>query len=880
MSATNTINKDLLAWFQTLPKWQNEAFRRLGANVSLEAADIEALHTFACQELGIEPPNGSSATLLTEQELPVGPVAAGVGGRLIALHSCSGVNALIPDQRIEFGPKLTIVYGGNGSGKSGYARILKHACRCNERAVEAILQNIYEAAAAPPPTAKLDVEMDGVVQTLTWTKGGAPNAELRRYSVFDARAARSYLGERNSIPLVPSILLKLEALADGTRKIQERLKTAAAAVTSTATALSGFIDSTLFGKAIAGISADTDRKKLEDALQWTGIDDANLLDLQNRHATLISNGPQALRLQIQQRRSRLATLTTSLRNAELIISQETLVGIRSATEECDTLRKQKKAASELALGASKIEGVGSAAWESMLRAAATFFAETQKDGVFPGVATKSQCMLCQRVLQQEEHSRIVSFWDFLQNEATTKLRDAEATLKTRLTALEKIVDTTPPEILALEEQLKSELAAIWSQVPGHFAAIAALRNAVVAAAASGAWELPARPSSLVPACEAEALALTKSEEALADETKAKKELSDIGAQIAELTARKRAFGARDVILSHHAALVRARRFKTAADAVSTLAISNKAGALQKLHVIDSFATKVKTLAKDLGLRRAVPKIDSKTAAGKVSQAIVIDGCRWGAGTPELVFSEGERTAIALAYFLAEIGEPGDTRGVIFDDPVTSLDHKIRTKVVEKIVQVAGTRQVIVFTHDLPFFCELRDHATMCAIEPELRSIEAVGKIVGLVSAGEPLDAMSLAAREKFLETVIKQVEDCEKKADTPNFAFHAARFYSTLRSSWERAIEELVFNKVVQRYDKAVKTQSLKEVVVDAAVVKAVFDAMTKFSGLTDAHDNPVAANATMPDSAEMKQDWAALVEFRTTHKKKMAARKEENAHL
>ena len=40
------------------------------------------------------------------------------------------INILAPNQSLTFrGDGLTVVYGDNGSGKSGYARILKKVCR-------------------------------------------------------------------------------------------------------------------------------------------------------------------------------------------------------------------------------------------------------------------------------------------------------------------------------------------------------------------------------------------------------------------------------------------------------------------------------------------------------------------------------------------------------------------------------------------------------------------------------------------------------------------------------------------------------------------------------------------------------------------------------
>src|SRR5262249_12262576 len=65
-------------------------------------------------------------------------------------HHC-GVNALASEQTVTFGPNLTIVFGWNAAGKSGYARILKRACR--SRSVENILGNVLNQD--PPLNAKV-----------------------------------------------------------------------------------------------------------------------------------------------------------------------------------------------------------------------------------------------------------------------------------------------------------------------------------------------------------------------------------------------------------------------------------------------------------------------------------------------------------------------------------------------------------------------------------------------------------------------------------------------------------------------------------------------------------------------------------------------------
>ena len=49
--------------------------------------------------------------------------------------------------------------------------------------------------------------------------------------------------------------------------------------------------------------------------------------------------------------------------------------------------------------------------------------------------------------------------------------------------------------------------------------------------------------------------------------------------------------------------------------------------------------------------------------------------------------------------------------LVFDDPVSSLDHRWRGQVANVSWKKRRNRRVIVFTHDLVFVNDLNDHAT-------------------------------------------------------------------------------------------------------------------------------------------------------------------------
>lgn len=875
----NHVYAELLPWFQELPAWQNEVFRRLLGKAALTPDDIAELYQVASDELGLNPEPKPPAAKLQMAELPAAAAAGNTTGRLVALHSLQGVNRLAPGHRLEFGPQLTIVYGGNGTGKSGYARVLKDACRCNEHAVEPILNDVYSAGGVSAQ-GMFDLESNHVPRSVGWKKNQPGDLELKKYAVFDSKAARGYLNQRNNLPLTPSVFIRLENFGEAVKLIKERLNLAAQAEQPAGNALEGFVDSTTYGKAIAGISAETNANKLGDSLVWTDSDQS-LLEEQDRQLThLKANGPVALRKTLQESRARLQTLGAKLLAAENLMADAVIVAIKECSTRRQTLKEQKSAAAQLALGHAEIPGIGSAGWEALIKAAAAFFHANNPGVEFPGVAHGVQCMLCCQVLPDDARNRLKRFWTFLQDDASKKLELEIKKLEALLLPLKNLAATLPPEIAALETQLATDSPVIWPQVAGHFVALVATRDSVLQATESNDWtKLFAVPAALSAVCIAQVAGLLESEKTLSDPETAAKDLQERQAKIAEMRCRKKATTARAVILAHHQKLVRSKALRTAASSISTTGISAKASGLQKKHLLDAFAKDVQDLAKELGLRRAVPDINSKSTAGKVSQAVVVKGAVVNASL-ESVFSEGERTALALAYFLAELGDPQATLGVIFDDPVTSLDHNIRQGVVNKITALGKQRQVIVFTHDLPFFSELAESASHASLTVDRRSIEAVGPTVGVVRAGAPWDAMSVAERESVLDKLLATAKTSENRGDPEAFHATCGQFYGRLRATWERAVEELVFNKVVLRFDKRVKTQSLKGVVVEVKIIEQIFAAMTKCSASIEAHDHAAAANVAPPDTIQMQADLAELKTFRGDQKKRIAAQENTLGHL
>ena len=92
-------------------------------------------------------------TAVPKLELAADEVSAEDLLELGELTKVAGVNALTQGQSLAFHSNLTVLYGENGAGKTGYSRVLKRLAAV--RTAEDILPNAHAAGRSAPPTASV-----------------------------------------------------------------------------------------------------------------------------------------------------------------------------------------------------------------------------------------------------------------------------------------------------------------------------------------------------------------------------------------------------------------------------------------------------------------------------------------------------------------------------------------------------------------------------------------------------------------------------------------------------------------------------------------------------------------------------------------------------
>jgi len=263
------------------------------------------------------------------------------------------------------------------------------------------------------------------------------------------------------------------------------------------------------------------------------------------------------------------------------------------------------------------------------------------------------------------------------------------------------------------------------------------------------------------------------------------------------------------------------------------------------------------------------ELAQRSSEGNVYFTIRLKGIKLPSSIDPLkILSEGEQRALAISSFLAELKAGNNPSGIIFDDPVSSLDHEWRETIAERIIEEARNRQVVVLTHNIAFLLELIELAKLRKVNVKNQSITSWQNSAGIISkdGSMPWDALEVAQQIKQLKKLLNEtkIRSEEQGSSKEQYEIDIARIYSKLRSSWERAIEQVLLGGTVIRYRKSIKSQQLSSVQITLDDCILIEESTGKCSKITDAHDKSPEASVSFPRIEEVEEDINKLSNFIT----------------
>lgn len=417
-----SVLETILDWSEQRPVWQRDALRRIVATGRPDDDAIAEI-TLLCKKgqgaKGIE----LKPVPLARKHLPSNP-PDGVAIRLISIKDVVGVNQLATDQELTFEPDgLTVVYGQNGAGKSGYARILKRACRA--RHAGQIMSDAFNPGRFGKATATICISKAGVTQDpVTWIDTGQPDPELSAISVFDKDCASVHVQKENEVAFRPFGLDIPDDLADACQRVKQRLTEEQRQLEAQRNPIfvkPSWRPQTEVGKLMGRLFAASHLEALE---RLGNITEAERI----RHARLTEDllkDPVVAAAQQRLFADNITQLAAVIRACADGFSDNALDELKRKADDARAKRAAATLAAERAFGDLPIPGVGAEAWRELWEAARHYAEHLAYPGQPFPPERDGVCVLCQQPLDTTARARMSSFETFIRDDTEAKAETAE-----------------------------------------------------------------------------------------------------------------------------------------------------------------------------------------------------------------------------------------------------------------------------------------------------------------------------------------------------------------------------------------------------------------------------------------------------------------------
>jgi hypothetical protein len=861
--ATNAL-AEVFDWCAELPGWQQDALRRIVENRDLTAEDIGELAILCKHAHGLEVEGKPELRPLKREHVPKGS-ATGKAITLCSIAEPESVNALDHTQELKFAVNgLTVVFGYNGSGKSGYGRILRRACRARSMG-PSILPNVLSGVASTAASAVITYALDGVEQKPEqWIDGQRPVEALGSISFFDTECAAVHVRQKHDIAFTPIGLDLLPKLGTACKDVQKRLdneRKKLEAIRPPLLQSPQATGSTAVGRFLMSLTDKTDVAALDTLATLNEAERQRLKDLPG----LLANEPTKQAQELRNRSRRLGALGAMLRKALGALSDEALSILLGLAAEFQKKAKAAEAAAKLRFSDDPLANVGEDIWRELWEAARRYSIVVYPDRQFPVVTgNDAVCVLCHQPLGDAAKDRLQRFERFVSDDTAAQ----SAAAKQALDLATGLIHELPLRDQVTHDQLDDVAvanAALHKEVRMALAALLRRSRAVQAAKSSDNWQLAGLPTlaGIEDVClRLEATATSQAAAAAEIERIANDgERKKLEVELSELKAREWLATVLGDVKEHLTRLAEIEKLNVCIDETKTNKVTAKSKVLAKEYATDqlrdAFASEIKRMQQ--GVRRL--NVELAAAAGEFGSSyyrIQLIGAHDTA--VEAIVSEGEHQCIALAGFLAELATEQCRSAIVFDDPVNSLDHLWRGCFARRLVEEAQDRQVIVFTHDIVFLHDLMSGADDLGVPISLCRVQSNRDHCGLVVDGLPWVAKKTVQRIDQLEKDARATQHHYDAGNEEQYEAEICSVYDGLRATVERAVEEWVFRGVVVRHRDYINLKDLRLVTVVAVThCERLQKLFQRCCDVTQAHDRSSLRSFGVPRPDEAIGDLAEL---------------------
>lgn len=613
------------------------------------------------------------------------------------LMHISGVNALKENQTIKFNKEVTILYGQNGSGKSGYFKVLNEIAGGNEE--KKILPNIYDEIEKP-----IDIRIKASTSSRenVWQNENRGIPPFNKIAVFDSsyvdgllkqRASQEALVEPLGLHLFASLIQYIDEVKEKvsnniTKKQSEK----------------PIIDYAIFSEDIKNVFLQNEitediKKYIEQNYEFSDGEKTVKLEkaLQLLKSTNLDTEIKLLNEKI--------TKTSKL--IDVINEKSSVVNnlnnqVREIIAEYIESKKNTKEYQKKIEILNQISLIETDEWKDFIISAKEYENLLEDNEV---------CIYCRNPLNDNSKKIIGAYSEYLNNSIIQKNEEIENKMNTLIntiirenileidTIIESDYKTLKFDVTLNDwnEKLNNISNLLYSSLENKKLEVAEKNNIAFENIINQLTDYSANITK-------DLTKLTASRETKNEEIKVKE------SELNLLLEKQSIYKQKDNIklwLKIDDEIVNLEKIKSK---ITTTSISTLSKTAHNELLTENLKVSFKSELDKLGHTNLnVSLIEAGTSKGVANTKLEI--CKNNKITD--ILSEGEQKAVAIAMFLAELSFKEEPYPIVFDDPVTSLDNNVMKSFVERVLEL--NNQIIIFTHNAYFLSliETADNGHIC-----------------------------------------------------------------------------------------------------------------------------------------------------------------------
>ncbi|MDD5700488.1 MAG: AAA family ATPase [Dehalococcoidales bacterium] len=850
------IIAEIKQWSTALPFWERWGLDGLISGKQYNDADCAELLQCLLEDEGLVSPAIERKELTHLNNTTDAAFNPSEPVSLKRVFNVQNVNALVPGQTLSFCDALTAIFGSNGSGKSGYARVL--GCAGFTRGDRVVLPDINKPFNTDIViSADIEISCGTSTEIINYKVGSTCN-KLSQCHVFDSTSVHVHLTGANSFSFSPAGLSLLTGLSDLTDSIKLKLQTKIDEAKKPQAFKISFQGKSSITEIIDNLGPKTDLKELKNQSQLSPAEVDLIKELDYEIAGLktkkVTEQVSILQKAIQDL-GKLQTLLTDISNK---LCDSVAADLENLIIQHSQIEATVKILSIEEFKSDKFSQVGAAVWRQFVEAASELAkAEGSQDKPYP--QPDDYCLLCHQPLSEHARLLITRLWEYL-------VSDAQSRLAKSAEAIEKKIES----IQSIDMKFLNSESIYFRLLQGYDTNVLNIVTTFLAECQNRQIALlrilnTRKNEALTKLPDSGAEGISKIIENLQLEINGLK-TQNVEQKITELENKLLTLHHRQIlgqllpdIEQYILKMIWAQ--KASRISCDTRHITQKYKALFENLVTDRYLELFEKILKDLQrpLRVSIKTIGKK---GKTVKQIVLETdptAPTDIATPEKVLSEGEKRAVALADFLTEVALDSTSRAIILDDPVTSLDLEWRETIASILIKECKKRQVIVFTHDLPFLYFLKKFSEDEQTEMVTHWIQRIENKPGYIFPNN-----SPALEKEYVKTArAQEFYEKAKASDGHEQEYFLRLGFAALRTCYEAFILYELFEEVVVRFDVRIMFGRLKRIKWDDSIAD---EANTKYEFLSRFIEGHLQSDeyTVKPDPQLLNQEIQSFNTLRT----------------